>query len=192
VSAQLAWNGSGLVAQLEAAGAIVCYEWVGPAAEQEWAAASASERAARDAPRAMGEETFRRVCQSLGWVEQGEVFTWAGSWRNADMTDLELVRLAGPETVRGLREDFADVFGSSLAQDQADALAGAAAAVVFRLMSLDWFDRLRHMATGTAPAATTAMSRSRTATPGPWQACRPAPMPCCCGVPAIFRYSPRS
>jgi hypothetical protein len=39
------------------------------------------------------------------------------------------------------------VFGSSLAQDQADAFAGAAAAVVFRLVSLDWFDRLRHMAT---------------------------------------------
>ena len=136
-----------LVTQLEAAGAIVCYEWVGPAAEQEWAAASASERAARDAPRAMGEETFRRVCRSLGWVEQGAVFTWAASWRNADMTDLELVRLARPETVHGLREDLADVFGSSLGQDQADALAGAAAAVVFRLMSLDWFDRLRHMAT---------------------------------------------
>jgi hypothetical protein len=62
------------------------------------------------------------------------------------MTDLELVRLARPETARGLGEDFADVFGSPLAQEQADALAGVAAAVVFRLVSLDWFDLLRHMA----------------------------------------------
>jgi hypothetical protein len=136
-----------LVTQLEAAGAIVCYERIRPAAEKEWATASASERAARDAPRAMGAETSRRVCRSLGWVEQGAVFTWAPSWRNVDMTDLELVRLARPETARGLGEDLADVFGSSLAQDHADALAGAAAAVVLRLVSLDWFDLLRHMAT---------------------------------------------
>jgi len=135
-----------LVADLEAAGAVVCFERVDPAAEHEWAAASGSERAARDAPRALGEQTFRRVCRSLGWVEQGAAFTWAASWRNVDITDLELVRLAGPETVRGLREDLADVFGSSLAQDQADAFAGAAVAVLFRLASLDWFDRLRQVA----------------------------------------------
>jgi hypothetical protein len=53
----------------------------------------------------MEEETFRRVCRSLEWVEQGAVFTWAPSWRNADMTDLELVRLARPEALRGVRED---------------------------------------------------------------------------------------
>jgi len=136
-----------LVTRLEVAGAIVCYERISAAAEEEWAAASASERATRDAPRAMGEQTPRRVCRSLGWVEQGAVFTCAPSWRNVDMTDLELVRLAGPETVHGLREDLTDVFGSSLAQDQADAFAGAAAAVVFRLVSLDWFDLVRRITT---------------------------------------------
>jgi hypothetical protein len=136
------------VTQLEAAGAVVCYEWVRPAAEEDWVAATASERAARDAPRAMGEGNFRRLCRSLGWVEQGAVFMWAASWRNVDMTDLELVRAARPEVVRGVGEDLADAFGSpSLAQDQADALAGAAAAVVFRLVSLDWFDRMQQMAT---------------------------------------------
>jgi hypothetical protein len=51
-----------------------------------------------------------------------------------------------PEALRGVREDLTDVWGSSLAQDQADAFAGAAAAVVFRLVSLDWFDLLRHVA----------------------------------------------
>ena len=57
------------VTKLEAAGAVVCYEWVRPAAEEDWAAASASERAARDAPRAMGEGNFRRVCAGAwgGW-----------------------------------------------------------------------------------------------------------------------------
>lgn len=80
-------------------------------------------------------------------MQQGAVFTWAPSWGNVDITDLELVRLARPEALGGLREDLADLFGSSLAQDQADAYAGAAAAVVCRLMSLDWFDLLRHIAT---------------------------------------------
>ena len=135
------------VTRLEAAGAVVCYEWIGPAAEEEWAVASAGERAARDVSRAMGEATFRRVCRSLGWVEQGAVFRRAPSWRNVDMTDLELVRLARPETLRGLREAFGDVWGSSLTQDRADAFAGAAAGVVFRLVSLDWFDLLRHITT---------------------------------------------
>jgi len=136
-----------MVTRLEAAGAVVCYEWIGPAAAEEWAVASAGERAARDVSRAMGEATFRRVCRSLGWAEQGEVFRFAPSWRNVDMTDLELVRLARPETLRGLREAFGDVWGSSLTQDRADAFAGAAAGVVFRLVSLDWFDLLRHITT---------------------------------------------
>ncbi len=137
-----------MVTGLEAAGAVVFYESIGQAAEEEWAAADASERATRGASRAIGENNVRRVCRSLGWVEQGAAFTFAPSWRNADMTDLELVRLARPEALRGLREDLADVFGSSsLAQDQADAFAGAAAAVVFRLVSLDRFDRLRRIAT---------------------------------------------
>jgi hypothetical protein len=39
-----------MVTQLEAAGAVVCCEWVSAAAEEDWAAASASERASRDAP----------------------------------------------------------------------------------------------------------------------------------------------
>ena len=57
-------------------------------------------------------------------MEQGAVFTWAASWRNVDLTDLELVRAARPEAVRGVGEDLADMFGSpSLAQDQADTLA---------------------------------------------------------------------
>lgn len=136
-----------MVTGLEAAGAVVFYESISPAAEEEWAAADASERATRGASQAIGESNFRRVCRSLGWVEQGAAFTCAPSWRNADMTDLELVRLARPEALRGLREDLTDVFGSSLAQDQADAFAGAAAAVVFRLVSLDRFDRLRRIAT---------------------------------------------
>jgi hypothetical protein len=134
-----------MVMRLETAGAVVFYESIQPAAEDEWAAASASERATRGP---IGEQNFRRVCRSLGWVEQGAAFTCAPSWRNADLTDLELVRLARPEALRELREDLSDVFGSSsLAQVEADAFAGAAAAIVFRLVSLDRFDRLRRIAT---------------------------------------------
>ena len=54
-----------IVTQLEAAGAVVCYEWVGPAAEEDWAAASASERASRDAPRAMGEGNLHQLSAGL-------------------------------------------------------------------------------------------------------------------------------
>ena len=136
-----------IVTRLEAAGAVVCYESIDPAAEEEWAAASAGERAARGDSQAIGEATFRRVSRSLGWVEQRAVFRGAPSWRNVDMIDLELVRHAGPETLGGLREAFGNVWGSSLPQDRADAFAGAMAGVVFRLASLDWFDLLRHFAT---------------------------------------------
>ena len=136
-----------IVARLEAAGAVVCYEWIGSAAEEEWAAASAGERAARDASQSMGQGTFKQVGRSLGWVEQGAVFRWAPSWRNVDITDLELVRLASPEGMRAMGGALGDVWGSSLTQDQADAVTGAAAGVVFRLVSLDWFDLLRRITT---------------------------------------------
>jgi hypothetical protein len=136
-----------MVTQMEAAGAVVLYEAVRPAAESDWAAASASERAARGAPQAMGQDSSRRVCRSLRWVEQRAVFACAPSWRNADMTDLELVRQARPEALVGLGEDLADVFRTSLGESESDAFAGAAAGISFRLLSLDWFDRLRRVAT---------------------------------------------
>lgn len=135
-----------ILARLEATGAVVCYEWIGPAAEEEWAAASAGERAARGVSRAMGASS-QRVGRSLGWVEQRAVFRWAPSWRNVDLTDLELIRRAGPETLAGLREAYTDEWGPSLPQEQADAFVAAAAGLVFRLVSLDWFDLLRHITT---------------------------------------------
>jgi hypothetical protein len=57
-----------------------------------------------------------------------------------------LVRQAGAETVRTVREDRDDLYGSALASDQADALAGALTSVVFRVAALDWFDVLRRIA----------------------------------------------
>jgi hypothetical protein len=62
---------SDIIAGLEARGALICYEWIIPAAEKEWAAASDGERAVRGFPGFVGDRVFMRAaCRYLGWVEQ--------------------------------------------------------------------------------------------------------------------------
>jgi hypothetical protein len=42
-----------------------------------------------------GGKYLQAACRYLGWVQQGEAMTFAGSWRNVDMNDLEVIQRAG-------------------------------------------------------------------------------------------------
>ena len=73
-----------MVTRLEAAGAVVCYEWIGPAAEEEWAVASAGERAARDVHELWGRQLYggyagawdgRSRAPSSGGLRRGAMWT---------------------------------------------------------------------------------------------------------------------
>jgi hypothetical protein len=134
-----------ILARLEAAGALVFYEWVGSAAETEWSTASQAEHDARDAVMADSQETSQAVCRYLGWVSQAEALVYAASWRNVDITDLELVQRAGAQAVLDHHEAFEDMFGSR-SDDQRDVAAGVGAVMVMRLISLDQYQLLVHMA----------------------------------------------
>jgi hypothetical protein len=83
-----------IIAGLEATGALVCYEGIRPAAEEEWARAADGERAARGL--SVPVNALQAVCRYLGWVEQSAGLKYSPSWRNVDITELELVRQAQP------------------------------------------------------------------------------------------------
>jgi hypothetical protein len=134
-----------ILARLEAAGALVFYEWVGPAAETEWSAASQAEHDARDAVMADSRETSQAVCRYLGWVSQAEALAYAASWRNVDITDLELVQRAGAQAMLDHHEAFEDMLGSR-PDDQRDVAAGAGAVMLMRLISLDRYQLLAQWA----------------------------------------------
>jgi hypothetical protein len=134
-----------ILARLEAAGALVFYEWVGSAAETEWSAASRAEHDARDTVMADSQEMSQAVCRYLGWVRQAESLAYAASWRNVDITDLELVQRAGAQAVLDQHEAFEDLFGSKPA-DQRDVAAGVGAVMLMRLISLDRYQLLAHLA----------------------------------------------
>ena len=134
-----------ILARLEAAGALVFYEWVGSAAETEWSAASHAERDARDAVMADSRETSQAVCRYLGWVRQAEALAYAASWRNVDITDLELVQRAGAQAMLDHHEVYEDMFGSK-PDDRRDVAAGVGAVMLMRLISLDRYQLLVHMA----------------------------------------------
>jgi hypothetical protein len=128
-----------IIAGLAAAGAVICYEGIRPAGEQEWAAAADSERAVRGLSEAASDRGRRAACRYLGWVEQGTALKYSPSWRNVDMTDLEVVRRAQPHNMREQSDGFS-TFIAGLTPEQFQVLAGAGQALVIRLLSVDHFD----------------------------------------------------
>jgi hypothetical protein len=134
-----------ILTKLEAAGAVIYYEQIGSAAATEWSAASHAERDARDAAAADRREYPQAVCRYLGWVGQQDALAYAASWRNVDMTDLELVQRSGPQAILDQHTAFADMLGG-LTQDQREVLVGAGAAILLRLISLDRRRLLLHLA----------------------------------------------
>jgi uncharacterized protein YidB (DUF937 family) len=90
-------------------------------------------------------ETSQAVCRYLGWVRQTEVLAYAASWRNVDITDLELVQRAGAQAMLDQHEAFGDMFGSRPG-DQRAVAAGVGAVMLMRLMSLDRYQLLARIA----------------------------------------------
>jgi hypothetical protein len=127
-----------IITRLEAAGAVVHYEMVTPATQQEWATATDAERAVRHVTTDMATRGVEALCRYFGWVWQGTAMTLSPSWHNVDMTDLEFVRRAGPGSLAQHQETGDDLF-HTLTQEQKDVVLGTAASVLFRLMSYDRF-----------------------------------------------------
>lgn len=126
-----------IIAGLEAAGAVVCYEGIRPAAEEEWAGAADGERAARGL--SLPVSGLQAMCRYLDWVEQSVGLKYSPSWRNVDMTELELVRRAQPHNVTEMSDGFSDLF-AGLTPERFGEIAGSGEALLVRLLSLDYFD----------------------------------------------------
>jgi hypothetical protein len=137
-----------MLANLEAAGAVVFYEGMGRAAETEWAAVGQAERDTWDTAQAGSKELTQAACRYLGWVRQGEALAYSASWRNVDMSEREFVQRKGAHDMLDMQEGFADLLGDR-ARDQRDALMGFIIGMLLRLSSLDRYQLLsRWAATG--------------------------------------------
>jgi hypothetical protein len=145
---------------LEAAGASVHYEQIRPSAEEDWAAASDSERAARPGMWKAQDRAALAACRYLDWVRQPFPLDNAASWRNVDLTDLDLVRRASPGNIR---EEQRAAEEADYTDDELETLMGAGMTIFTRLLALDRFGLLPrlagHVAVGDAYAG---IDRART------------------------------
>jgi hypothetical protein len=101
-----------LIARHEAGGATVQYEMIRPAPDGEWAAATDGERAAFKAL-AGQRELLESLLRRYGWAYQLDELRERDTWVNVDITDLELVRMIGPDAIldsqRGIDQVVAEM-----------------------------------------------------------------------------------
>jgi hypothetical protein len=135
-----------IIAGLAAAGTLICYEGIRPAAETEWAAAADQERAVRGLSMTAEVRGRSAACRYLGWVEQGAALKYSPSWRNVDMTDLEVVRQAQPHNIREQSAGLDTLFAGNT-PEQLGVLMGSGLALLLRLLSVDYFDLLHRLST---------------------------------------------
>jgi hypothetical protein len=86
------------IGQMEERGAEICVEGVHPADEAVWAEATDDERAARKFLAYQYDSAQADEARHLGWIHQGDERAGLcprSTWRNVDLTDLEVIRLAG-------------------------------------------------------------------------------------------------
>ncbi len=89
-------------AALEAAGALVQYEALYDAPDSEWEKAAPDERAARDALNRGLDYLYSfagPLFDHLGWAGQRDELRYEPSWEHVDISDLDLIRAAGPAAV---------------------------------------------------------------------------------------------
>lgn len=102
-------------AALEAAGAVVQYESVYDAADSEWEKATPDERAARDAINRGLDCLYGfagPIVDHLGWAGQREELRCEPSWENVDISDLDLIRAAGPAAVLARMNRVSELTGA--------------------------------------------------------------------------------
>lgn len=132
-----------LACELEAAGAAVQYEFMRTSSEEEWAAATDEERAARETLNARYREQpepplLVAVKQFLRWEYQSDGLALEPSWQNTDISSLDYLRLVGPATLLAVED--ANERGMTLLGDGGIARIGGPFAVIFlRLLTLDRF-----------------------------------------------------
>lgn len=131
-----------LVNGLEAAGASVQYEGIGRAADEEWAAASDNERANRSGLWKDQDRAALAACRYLGWIPQPFPLGSAVSWRNVDLTDLELIRRTAPGYLEERQREAAE---ADLTDGELEMMFGAGMTVLTRLVALDRFGLMQRM-----------------------------------------------
>jgi hypothetical protein len=90
------------ISEMEERGAQICFEAVRPAPEAAWAGASDDERAAQKVLAFLFWDLQTATARCLGWVHQGDRvdgLRLRSTWRNLDLTDLEVIRLTGPAAI---------------------------------------------------------------------------------------------
>jgi hypothetical protein len=87
------------ISELEAAGAVVRWEGVTAAPEQEWAGATDADRAARAVIMDLFRDRPAAIAAHLGWVTQKAGLPIGENWEHADLTDLDFIRATGPAAV---------------------------------------------------------------------------------------------
>ncbi len=95
-------------------------------------------------------ELAQAACRHLGWVRQGDAMSYAASWQNVDMTDLEFVQRAGAQAMAEQQEAIEDTLGSR-SRDQRDVLMGVGIAMLTRVTSLDRYKLLQRWASTADP-----------------------------------------
>jgi len=130
-----------MINEMESRGAVVCHESAGPATKEEWAAASDEERAAWDGERRVRGEWSKSAGRYFGWVDQRAALGSSPSWRNADLTSLEIVRRAGPQNLLNTQDE--PLMG--LTQEQHEAFVGGTYAIAARLAQFAWFHLLERL-----------------------------------------------
>lgn len=88
-----------LIRDRERLGWLVQEEGIRQAGDEEWAAASPAEQAARVVIERLFTEQPAAVAARFGWVYQEQGLPAGRSWVRIDMTDLEVIRAAGPAAI---------------------------------------------------------------------------------------------
>jgi hypothetical protein len=113
------------IAALAARGWSVQLEGFSRADPAAWAGAADDERAARQVMLDLYRDRPRATARRLGWVYQGDKqagFRREDTWRSGDLTDLEIIRLAGPDVILDMGRAYAEGlarFGSHAADWEA-------------------------------------------------------------------------
>jgi hypothetical protein len=139
-----------IIAGLAADGAVICYEGVTSATQEQWAAASDAERAVRSVYQSAFDRGRQELCQALGWIDQNTGLRYSPGWRNVDTTDLNVIRQAQPDAISYVAEGSSDLF-DGLTPEQTRVVMASFVALLERLLSADYFDLIGRWSTREVP-----------------------------------------
>jgi hypothetical protein len=119
------------ISELEDRGAAVYLEGITAAPDEQWAAATDAERAAAAVLRVAYHDRPAAMAAGLGWVFQAEAIG-GSTWKVTDLTDLELIRIAGTEPIMAVGAQVAQA-SAQLGANEARYMAAVAPVIYRRL-----------------------------------------------------------